>query len=300
MAHGQHRWSTQRRAILESANLENAVVSMRASHDNPSSSATDDPPADDRAQLRSELAHLRGRMQERTSELEQKIEELAVRNADLDSFAHAAAHDLRAPVRTILGYSELAREVLPAEGTEEAVELLLRIEAACERMATTVDSLLDFASSGRSEVSFGIVDLDAVAATVLADHEIDLRGVTVETGALGSAYGHGPSVAQVLANLVSNAIKYSAEKSTIDIHATRVHPGHIDVSVVDNGVGFDPTRAEEIFEPFKRLTQTAAAGSGVGLAIARRLVLSMGGEIWAQSQPGEGSTFTFRLPTAPR
>jgi len=223
--------------------------------------------------------------------------DLAERTADLDSFAHVAAHDLKSPLRTIQSFSEIALKELPE--TEPASAHLHRVVGAAKRMNALVDSLMAYAGVGRETPVLETIDLDALVASV----EIDLRAETEAAGAtilrseLGHVSGNPDGLRQVVANLISNSLKYCADRApVIEIESTRDEDHGVTITLTDNGIGFPIEHAERIFEPFQRLhTASEFEGSGVGLAICKRVVERHGGRIWATSD-GDGSVFSVRLP----
>ncbi len=222
---------------------------------------------------------------------------LAERNEDLDNFAHVAAHDLKAPIRSIRSFSEMALEDIPeSSAARDKVEQVID---SSKRMASLVESLLDFAAIGRGEFETDQIDL----TRLVDDITIDLRSSIVEREAdvvvdLDAQYMYGSSdgIRQVLANLVQNALKFSGDRRPhIEIRSVADRDG-IRVDIDDNGIGFPSEEAARLFEPFQRLHATTEPGSGVGLAICRRIVQRHGGKIWASNHPEGGATFSFWLP----
>lgn len=226
------------------------------------------------------------------------VASLAERNEDLDNFAHVAAHDLKAPVRSIRSFAEIA--LAEIEESSPAVPHIEKVIDSSQRMGQLIDSLLDFASIGRDAYEPEAVDL----VRVLDDITVDLRSSITdsqaevmidlrETALTGSTDG----VRQVLANLVQNSLKFSGANGPPKITVSSEEAdGGLLVSVIDNGIGFPTEEAGRLFEPFQRLHGTQEPGSGVGLAICRRIVQRHGGRIWASSEPGRGSTFSFWIP----
>jgi len=250
------------------------------------------------AKLRSDLAEVRHVAQSAIETGQAREVDLAERTADLDSFAHVAAHDLKSPLRTIQSFSEIALEEIAAD--DPASDHLNRVVGAAKRMNALVDSLMTYAGVGRGAPAVETIDLDALVSSV----EIDLRAETEAAGAtilrseLGQVSGNPSSLRQVIANLISNSLKYRAGRApVIEITTNRDEPTGVTITLSDNGIGFPTEQAERIFEPFQRLhTSAEFEGSGVGLAICKRVVERHGGQIWATSTEGEGSVFSLRLP----
>ena len=222
---------------------------------------------------------------------------LAERNEDLDNFAHVAAHDLKAPVRSIRSFAEIALEEL--EEGSPATPHLQRVIASSQRMGGLIDSLLEFASIGRGASQPEVIDL----RRVVEDLTVDLRSSIQETSAEvavsiveDEVLGDADGIRQVIANLVQNSLKFSGEAAPrITISSTASDHGVV-ISVEDNGIGFDDSEHDRLFEPFQRLHGSQQPGSGVGLAICRRIVQRHGGRIWASSEVDRGSRFSFWIP----
>ncbi len=247
-----------------------------------------------------ELAQLQTQMMERTANLEDNVSNLAERNADLDSFAHAAAHDLKAPIRAMVAFSELASEAIDEEHPAQAH--LERVQEGSYRMATMVDSMLSLASAGRDALSVRPCDVAQMLEQAQRDLavQIDEAGAEFDIGPLDKVLADAGSLTAILSNLISNAMKYTDGRPPRITIRSSVEDRMAVITVQDNGIGFDQARAIEIFEPFRRLhPRDRFQGTGVGLAICRRLAQRLGGEIWATSTPGEGSVFSLRLPMAP-
>ncbi len=239
-------------------------------------------------------------------ELEQHVADrtAALRQSlrDMQEFARALSHDLKEPLRMVSGYTYLLEEDLGASLDAEHAEQLRYARDGAERMASMVDDLRDFARAGttaRPTESFSLAD---AADVVLAQLEEVHAGVRawVEIDAQLEVDANRVDVMRVLQNLLSNAIKYSEAPPEISIAATRNADGGCSVSVRDRGIGIASEHQGAIFELFRRLhAHDEIPGSGVGLAVCRRLVERWGGEIEVTSEVGEGSTFTFTIPRDP-
>jgi len=225
-------------------------------------------------------------------------DELARSNADLEVFAGVVSHDLREPLQLVTAFAEILRERL-ADGDPEGRELVDRIARAGRRMREMLDGVRVWSRVGASGRSMGDVDLGALAAGVVASLGATLadRGVEVVLADLPTVRGDGPQLGQVLQNLIGNAAKFGATR--IDVRAERCNGDWV-VSVADDGPGVPPERADEIFGMFSRLgTEPGVPGSGIGLAIAARVLERHGGRIWVEGRPGGGSVFRFSLPPEP-
>lgn len=236
------------------------------------------------------------------AELLENNQVLAERNHELDQFAHAASHDLRSPLRSITGFSEILREALDANSDEEAKSALRRIEEAAKRMGMLIDSLLLFASVGRGELREEPVYLEKAVHEVLGDLDQQVKDLGAKVSLNGdfpSITGDAVMIRQLCQNLLGNALKYRSEEAPeVIIRSSVVEGGEwVELQFEDNGIGFQATDAERAFQPFQRLHGTAGyRGSGLGLSICKRVVERHNGTISVETSPGIGSNFTVRLP----
>ncbi len=242
---------------------------------------------------RSELEIERQRM-----ELERSNAALRLRNTDLQQFSYAVGHDLQEPLRTIASFSEL---VTRAERNNPDVrEHVAFIQEGVRRMQALIRDLLAYArlAPGSRETKTA-VKLDNVMTEVLCNLHAAIQesGATVTHDPLPAVIAQERQMVQLFQNFIGNAIKYRADRKP-DIHISAEHDGHEWVfHVRDNGIGFEMKYAAEIFGVFKRLhARDAYSGTGIGLATCKRIVELHGGKVWAESEPGRGSTFSFTLP----
>jgi len=229
----------------------------------------------------------------------ERTEELTRANEELEAFAYSISHDLRTPLRAIDGFSHIVLDDSADVLSEQARENLTRVRAAAQRMGMLIDDLLMLARIGRLEIDWELVDLSAVAAAVTArlreaDPERHVQ-VTIEPGCVWPADPR--LIESLLENLLGNAWKFTSRNDDAHIWFGSLHHGGTTAFYVkDDGVGFDPEYAEKLFLPFERLhRQDQFPGSGVGLAIVRRIAARLGGLCWAESPPGDGATFFFTL-----
>jgi signal transduction histidine kinase len=221
---------------------------------------------------------------------------------ELADFAAVASHDLGAPLHLISGYAALLEQRLA--GTDPEVETALAgLSRGVERMQALIDGLLAYTRAGDGATPLEEVDCRAVVDGVLETlaPEIEATGATVEVGELPRVFGLPAQLAQLFQNLVANAIRFrGAGPPVVRIACTR-EPGLWHFTVADNGVGVAPRDAVRIFDMFSRARSARETpGSGIGLAIARRVVEAHRGQIWVEGQPGAGSTFHFTIPLALR
>ena len=220
-------------------------------------------------------------------------------NADLDQFALVASHDLQEPLRTMAGFAQLLQrrhgEQLDAEGREFVGYI---IESG-SRMQHLIEDLLTYSREGRRALRMGLVDANVLAEDVIGSlgQAVDDAEADIVVGPLPTVEADARQLAQVLQNLVANAIKFRGpEPLRIEISAAR-RDDEWAFSVADNGIGIDPQHADRVFQAFQRLhTREQFDGTGMGLAICQRMVERHGGRIWCEPRPGGGTVFCFTLP----
>jgi signal transduction histidine kinase len=237
---------------------------------------------------------------QRSQELERSNAELQAANEELEAFAYSASHDLRTPVRHVKAFSELARRALGNNDAARATEHMLVVEGAAQRMTELIDAMLLLSRSTRQELSLEDVPLAELVTRARQDLEQELEGRAVEwrVSALPVVTGDRVTLQQVMTNLLANAVKFSRtrEQALIEVWAEE-RPGTWDISVRDNGVGFDPKYQAKLFGVFQRLhNEREFEGTGVGLATVRRILARHGGRVSARSTEGQGATFTISLP----
>lgn len=250
------------------------------------------------AQVRAEIE-----IQRLNVDLEQRVaqrtEELARANGELEAFSFSVSHDLRAPLRAIRGFATALEEDCAPDLDTPCREHLNRIQASAERMQRLIDEMLHLSRVSRSDLHRAPVDLSAMAAAVAAElREAEpLRVVDLRIAGGHWVYGDAVLLRVVLDNLLGNAWKYTSRKSEARIEfGCTGGSGEQVFFVRDDGVGFDPSRADRLFAPFRRLHSAAEfEGTGVGLATVQRVIHRHGGRIWAESRVGEGAAFYFTL-----
>jgi PAS domain S-box-containing protein len=218
-------------------------------------------------------------------------------NEELDSFSYSVSHDLRAPLRAILGYSRMIEEDYSKLFDDEGRRLFSVVQKNARRMGMLIDDLLAFSHLGKTEIKKTEVMMKSIVETAVQE-VLNGAHVTINIGELHSAYADPGLIKQVFINLLSNAIKYSSKKQhpQVDISSER-NDGEVIFSVKDNGDGFDMQYAHKLFGVFQRLHKASEfEGTGVGLAIVHRIISRHNGRIWAESTKGQGATFYFSLP----
>ncbi|SDT85838.1 His Kinase A (phospho-acceptor) domain-containing protein [Verrucomicrobium sp. GAS474] len=231
-------------------------------------------------------------------ELEKKNRELKTANASLEAFSYSVAHDLRAPLSHIFGYLGLV-EVLQPNLSGEMAECLEKVSKSATRMAELISDMLEFARAGHAELNLQPVDLDSLIAEIREqDLHTEGRDIEWQVAKLPEVRGDRSLLRQVFSNFLSNAVKYSSQRSRakIEIGWSGSEKERI-FFVRDNGAGFDMKNAGKLFGVFQRLHSSAEfEGTGVGLSTVRSIVEKHGGRTWAEGKVGEGSVFYFSLP----
>jgi light-regulated signal transduction histidine kinase (bacteriophytochrome) len=246
-----------------------------------------------------------------TEKLERVNAQLARSNEELEAFAHVASHDIKEPLRHIEAFAGMLGESIRPIGDGRLHNLVGGIESSSRRLRNLIKDLAEFSQVGRRAKPLAPASLRNIAEDVVADlrQRIDEAGATVEIDALPVAHCDHNQMRQVLQNLLSNAVKYRHSDRPCHIRIFTAVPPEEErrgdartlstrICVSDNGIGFDPKYAEQIFEPFQRLHgPDAYEGSGIGLAICRKIVQRHGGSVGVETSPGLGSTFWFTLGT---
>ncbi len=242
--------------------------------------------------------------------LAQALEDLRARNRELQDFAGAASHDLQEPLRKIQTFVSLLSARFDPSMDPQARDWVARMSASAARMGDLVGDVLAYSRVAGKAAPHGPVDLAAIAAGVLADLEaqVEASSARVEVGPLPVLDADPTQMRQLLQNLLGNALKYRVEGRTPQVRvaarvldlpavATGVVRPHCRLEVSDNGIGFEQRHAEQIFAPFQRLHERSRfEGTGMGLAIVRRIAERHGGRAWACGSPDVGAVFTVDLP----
>ena len=282
---GTHRWITARGEATRDA--DGTVINLHGTVQD----ITERKHAEE--EIRSLNADLERRVFERTAEL-------TAANRELDSFAYAVSHDLRAPLRAMSGFSQALVKDYGDQLQGEARVYLDQIGLASRKMSELIDGLLALSRSTRGELRHDVLDISSLAESLLAElaHGDPGRQVAVQVEAGLQARGDARMIEAVMRNLLGNAWKYTAHAAAPSIRVyAEERDGARYTCVADNGAGFDMAHANRLFQPFQRLHPSAEfEGMGIGLAIVRRIVRRHGGRIWAESVPDEGATFFFTLP----
>jgi len=248
------------------------------------------------AEIRRMNAELERRVAQRTEQLE-------ATNRELEAFAYAVSHDLRAPLRSMSGFSQLLQELPAGQFDDKSKHYLHRIHEASRRMSSLIEDLLSLSRINRSELTPRPVDLTQLATDTAAvvRERYPNRDVSLHIEPGLAAYGDARLLRIALENLLDNAWKYTAhtQAARVDV-GSQLDEGTRTYFVRDNGVGFDMAYSAKLFGPFQRLhAETQYPGTGIGLVTVQRILARHGGRIWAQAAPNQGATFYFTIPSTP-
>ena len=237
----------------------------------------------------------------RTAKLAAVTDQLAATIEELEAFAYSISHDLRAPLRAIDGFSRILLDDYAGKLGGEGRRLLCIVCDSAAAMSRLIDGILCFSRAGRLEMKLEPVDMVALVSDVLATELASAttgRVLAIDIGALPEARGDSAMLRHVWLNLLDNAIKFTAPKphARIEIGATAGSSETV-YFVRDSGVGFAMRHADKLFGAFQRLHGREFDGTGIGLAIVKRIVVRHGGRVWAEGEVGKGATFFFALPT---
>ena len=234
-------------------------------------------------------------------ELGKRAAELEATNKELESFAYSVSHDLRAPLRHMVGYSELLQRQASSSLDEKSRRFIQTILNSAKRMGNLIDDLLAFSRIGRAETKKTKVDLRQLVDEVVAEIGQDTKGrdIAWKIGALPVCYGDRSMLRLVVVNLVSNAVKFTRmrEPAEIEIGCDDRNQEEVEVFVRDNGAGFDIQYVNKLFGVFQRLhLPEQFEGTGIGLATVQRIVHRHGGQVRGEAAVEQGATFYFSLP----
>ncbi|TAN51352.1 MAG: hypothetical protein EPN26_09170, partial [Rhodospirillales bacterium] len=238
------------------------------------------------------------------AELEQRVArrtaQLEALNKELEEFSYSMSHDMRTPLRALDGFSKILLEEHDAGLNTEGKRLLKVLRDNAQRMGRMIDDILRYLGIGRQRMELGPVDMVALTAEIFANLQAahPARRLRLESGPLPPAWGDRDMLGEALRNILSNAVKFSPTDGEvlIEVRGSTEEKENV-YSIRDHGIGFDMRYADKLFRVFERVHPTGQyEGSGVGLAIVKRIVTRHAGRVWAQGKVGEGATFFLALP----
>jgi PAS domain S-box-containing protein len=248
-----------------------------------------------------ERKHRDEHIQRLNQELTRRSADLEAINKELEAFAYSISHDLRAPLRHMVGYMELLHKSASSVLDDKGRRYMVTILESAKRMGTLIDDLLAFSRIGRAETRETMVSLEQLVREVQNEvwRETEGRNMTWKIGRLPDLYGDRSMLKLALVNLISNAVKFTRTRPQpeIEIGCTDKRTDRVVVFIKDNGVGFDMKYVKKLFGVFQRLHRAVDfEGTGIGLATVQRIIHRHGGQVWAEGQVGAGATFYLSLP----
>jgi PAS domain S-box-containing protein len=235
-------------------------------------------------------------------DLNKRASELTASNAELERFAYIASHDLQEPLRMVSSFLQLLQKKYKGQLDEKADQYIHYAVDGAERMKALIMDLLEYSRVGTGKESFGPVDTAAILSEVgeIFREKIIAARARIEIGRLPGVWGDKVQLTQLFQNMVGNALKYHSDRPPLIRIGVKEEAGYWEFFIADNGIGIDPQFFDKIFIIFQRLhNKSDYSGTGIGLAICKKIVERHGGRIWVESTPGEGSTFYFTIVKQP-
>jgi signal transduction histidine kinase len=283
-------------ALLLSVNISGPLRRLTASANRIAAGELVEPPPSNR---RDEIGSLSMAVTTMVRTLNRQTDELKRSNADLEQFAYIASHDLQEPLRMVSGFTGLLQRRYAGKLGADGDEFIGYAIGGVNRMQALINDLLSYSRLGREEVSAKSVDMQLVVDQALANLQtaIEERSALVSSGPLPTVLANHGMLVRVFQNLIGNALKFCKSDRPIVRIAAEKRGTEWVFSIADNGIGIEPQYRDRIFLIFQRLHQQAEyPGTGIGLAVVKRIIERNGGRIWLESEPGKGTTFFFALP----
>jgi PAS domain S-box-containing protein len=233
------------------------------------------------------------------TDLLSNVRQLETLNKELESFSYSVSHDLRAPLRSLIGYSKILEEDCMDKLDDDNKRTLNIIIRSAGRMNKLIDDLLEFSKFGKGEMRKSEIDTEKLVRTIIDEIDQSIRNrANITLNILLPSYADYNLLMQVWSNLISNALKYSAKNATPQVEIGCSKDGNeVTYYIKDNGAGFDMRYIDKLFGVFQRLHKAEEfEGTGVGLALVQRIISRHGGRVWAEGKVNKGATFFFSLP----
>jgi signal transduction histidine kinase len=245
------------------------------------------------------LRQERIRLRQSESELAERAEELARSNSELEQFAYVTSHDLKEPLRMVAGYTQLLADDYADRLDDDARKYIHYATDGASRMQRLIDDLLNFSRIGRKDGDLVQVDLQNVVEAALLNlrASIDQHSARIDVDALPTVLANEAAMTRLFQNFIGNALKFRGGGPPHIRVNCQLEGGQFHLTIEDNGIGIEPEFHERVFGVFQRLhTRQEYEGTGIGLAICKKVVEQHGGRIWVESEPGSGTVFHFTLP----
>ena len=244
-----------------------------------------------------ELTEQKQLVEEQSEILQDHLEKLEASYHELEQFSYIASHDLKSPLRSIAGFAQLLKRRYGGQLGEDADEYINFIVTSTVHMGNVIRDLLEYSKTGKNDLLYEEVNLNEVITTVLSNlsSELQVNEVQLEIDHLPTLDVYRTGISQIFQNLMGNAVKFRSEHQPKLIVKCEHKKPYWHFSVADNGIGLDETYKDKVFLPFQRVDGSKIKGTGIGLAICKKIVLMHRGEIWYESKVNEGTTFHFTI-----
>jgi light-regulated signal transduction histidine kinase (bacteriophytochrome) len=236
-------------------------------------------------------------LEEQSKDLQNHLEQLEISYRELEQFSYIASHDLKSPLRSIAGFAQLLKRKYGSKLGEEADEYINFIVKATVHMNEVIRDLLEYSKMGKNTIEFEETNMNDMLESIL-EHlqaEIQQNNAIIEMGQMPILKIHKTGISQVFQNLISNAIKFRKDEAPHIKISAFLKNGLWQFSVSDNGIGLDESYQKKVFMPFQRIDNNKIKGTGIGLAICKKIVLLHKGNIWFESKIDQGTTFHFTI-----